>query len=124
MYCTLNKIKRKCSLELSFQSHLWYVSKFTSNVVLSFWQNNVEIKQHKSLKERCEAADILKSSRCPAPIMVDTMEDEATKAYGAFPERLFIIQQGQIVYEGGMGPYNYDLNEVTRWLEKWRSENQ
>ena len=51
------------------------------------------------------------------------MEDEATKAYGAFPERLFIIQQGQIVYEGGMGPYNYDLNEVTRWLEKWRSEN-
>ena len=107
----------------SFHSHLWYVSKFTSNAILSFWQNNVEIAQHKSLKERCEAADILKSSRCPAPIMVDTMEDEATKAYGAFPERLFIIQQGQIVYEGGMGPYNYDLNEVTRWLERWKSEN-
>lgn len=94
------------------------------SIVLFFdLQNNVEIAQHKSLKERCEAADILKSSRCPAPIMVDTMEDEATKAYGAFPERLFIIQQGQIVYEGGMGPYNYDLNEVTKWLEKWRSEN-
>jgi len=87
-----------------------------------FWQNNVEIAQHKNLKERCQAAEILKSSWCPAPVMVDTMEDEATQAYGAFPERLFIIQQGQIVYEGGMGPYNYDLTEVRRWLEKWKSE--
>ena len=85
-------------------------------------QNNVEIAQHKSLKERCQAAEMLKSSRCPAPIMVDTMEDEATQAYGAFPERLFIIQRGKIVYEGGMGPYYYDLTEVRRWLEKWKSE--
>lgn len=53
--------------------------------------------------------------------MVDTMDDEATKAYGAFPERLFIIQQGKIVYEGGMGPYNYDLEEVKNWLEKWKN---
>ena len=90
--------------------------------LLFFLQNNVEIAQHKNLKERCQAAQILKSSRCPAPVMVDTMEDEATQAYSAFPERLFIIQQGQIVYEGGMGPYNYDLTEVRRWLEKWKSE--
>ena len=54
--------------------------------------------------------------------MVDTMDDEATKAYGAFPERLFIIQQGKIVYEGGMGPYNYDLEEVKNWLENGKIE--
>ena len=90
-------------------------------VVIS-WQNNVEIPQHKSLKERCEAAEILKSSQCPAPIMVDTMENEATKAYGAFPERLFIIRKGKIVYEGGMGPYNYDLEEVKCWLENWKNQ--
>lgn len=52
--------------------------------------------------------------------MVDTMDDKATKAYGAFPERLSIIRQGKIVYEGGMGPYNYDLEEVRGWLEKWK----
>ena len=55
--------------------------------------------------------------------MVDTMEDEATQAYGASPERLFIIQQGQIMYEGGMGPYHYALTEVRRWLEMWKSKN-
>ena len=85
-------------------------------------QNNVEIAQHKCLKERCQAAEILKSSGCPAPIMVDTMEDEADKAYGALPERLFIVQEGKIVYEGGMGPDHYDLTEVKRWLEKWKNE--
>lgn len=85
-------------------------------------QNNVEIAQHKSLKDRCQAAEILKSSQCPAPVMVDTMENEATKAYAAFPERLFIIQQGKVVYEGGTGPYNYDLTEVRRWLEEYREE--
>ena len=87
-------------------------------------QNNVEIAQHKSLKDRCQAAEILKSSGCPAPVMVDTMENEATKAYAAFPERLFIVQQGQIVYEGGTGPYNYDLTEVRQWLEEYRDKQQ
>lgn len=92
------------------------------NLSLFLMQNNVEIAQHKCLKERCQAAEILKSSGCPAPIMVDTMEDEADKAYGALPERLFIVQQGKIVYEGGMGPYHYDLTEVRGWLEKWKNE--
>lgn len=54
--------------------------------------------------------------------MVDTMENEATKEYAAFPERLYVIQQGQIVYEGGTGPYNYDLTEVQRWLEEYRAK--
>ncbi|KAJ7360336.1 deiodinase [Desmophyllum pertusum] len=86
-------------------------------------QNNVEIAQHKSLKERCQAAQMLKkSSQSPVPIMVDTLHDEATIAYGAFPERLFVIQQGQIVYEGGTGPYNYVLAEVQSWLEEYKAK--
>ncbi|KAL9989033.1 hypothetical protein ACROYT_G003541 [Oculina patagonica] len=54
---------------------------------------------------------LIKISQCPVPVMVDTWNNEATEAYGAFPERLFILQQGQIVYEGGTGPYNYVLPE-------------
>lgn len=86
------------------------------------WNNNVEIAQHKSLKDRCAAAEILKSSGCPAPVLVDTMKNEASVAYGAWPERLFIIQRGKIVYEGGTGPYNYDLTEVQRWLEEYKAK--
>lgn len=103
-----------------------FLYKFDSYVAFCWplLQNNVEIAQHKSLKDRCQAAEILKSSRCPTPVMVDTMENEATKAYAAFPERLFIVQQGQVVYEGGTGPYNYDLTEVQRWLEEYRDKQQ
>ena len=86
-------------------------------------QNNVEILQHKSLKDRLVAAELLKKSRrCSVPVMVDMFDNEATNAYGAFPERLFIIQEGKIVYEGGTGPYNYDLTELQSWLEEHRAK--
>ena len=49
------------------------------------------------------------------------MQNEANDAYGAWPERLYIIQQGKIVYEGGTGPYNYNLGEVEKWLEKYKT---
>jgi len=88
------------------------------------WNNNIEIAQHKTLKERCDAAKILeKTSRCSTPVVVDTMENEANRAYGAWPERLFIIHEGKIAFEGGTGPYNYDLSEVQRWLEGYKAKH-
>ncbi|CAH3038451.1 unnamed protein product [Porites evermanni] len=86
------------------------------------WNNNVEILQHRTLQERCQAAEMLKkTSGCSTPILVDTMDNEATEAYGAYPERLFIIQDRKIVYEGGTGPYNYKLWEVKKWLEVYKA---
>ena len=94
-------------------------------IYFPFWpflQNNVEILQHRTLQERCQAAEMLKkSSGCSTPILVDTMDNEATQAYGAYPERLFIIQDRKIVYEGGTGPYNYKLWEVKKWLEVYKA---
>lgn len=86
------------------------------------WNNNIEIVQHRSQQERCAAAKHLKKvSRCSSPVVVDTMDNEATRAYGAYPERLFIIQEGKIVYEGGTGPYNYRLSEVQQWLGNYKN---
>ena len=36
--------------------------------------------------------------------------------YGAWPERLYIIVDGTIVYQGGLGPFDYKLHEVQHWL--------
>ena len=94
-------------------------------IYFPFWpflQNNVEILQHRTLQERCQAAEMLKkSSGCSTPVLVDTMDNEATQAYGAYPERLFIVQDRKIVYEGGTGPYNYKLWEVKKWLEEYKA---
>ena len=45
------------------------------------------------------------------------MEDKANKAYGALPERLYILFNGKITYMGGQGPFGYKINEVEFWLK-------
>ena len=39
------------------------------------------------------------------PALVDEMDDAVASAYGAMPERLYLIgADGRIAYKGGMGP--------------------
>lgn len=51
--------------------------------------------------------------------MVDVMSDLANIAYGAVPERLYIIRDGIVKYQGGVGPFRYSLTEVRQWLSKF-----
>ena len=50
------------------------------------------------------------------PYVVDTMEDSARLAYGAWPERLVIVEDGVVKYYGGQGPWGYKPEEVEEWL--------
>ena len=43
--------------------------------------------------------DLREMEELPGPFLVDNMEDEASKLYGAHPERLYIILDGNIVYQ-------------------------
>lgn len=38
--------------------------------------------------------------------------------FEAWPERLFIIENSCVVYEGGFGPFDYKPCEVKEWLNK------
>ncbi len=39
------------------------------------------------------------------PALVDEMDDAVASAYGAMPERLYLIgADGHVAYKGGMGP--------------------
>lgn len=85
---------------------------------LSFLFQNAKfpIYQHKSLEERIEVAKILAERFPRIPVYADNMNNEANKAFGAMPERLFILLNNEVVYEGGMGPFFYNLDEVKDWL--------
>jgi len=75
------------------------------------------ISNHQSLKERFEAAELLKGViEDTVPIFVDNMKDEAALAYGAVPERLYIVRNGVVVYEGDEGPFGYSLAKMERSL--------
>jgi type I thyroxine 5'-deiodinase len=75
-------------------------------------------KQPKTFDERRQAAALLVDRlKYGAPLALDGIEGSAEKAYGAWPERIYIIDTGgRIVYKGGMGPFGFHPDEAERKL--------
>ena len=80
--------------------------------------NEFSIHSHMTLDDRLFAANVLAEKKLPCPIIVDQMSNDAALAYGAHPERLYIIKDNIIEYAGKMGPFYYDPKEVSAWLDK------
>ena len=88
------------------------------------WQMKSNVKedvcyaQPKTLEQRVAIAnDFVQRQKYPLPFGIDDMNNAADLAYSAWPERLYIIDEhGQIAYAGGMGPFNYEPEEVRAWL--------
>jgi len=76
------------------------------------------VAKHTSLQQRLDAAgELLQLEDLPGPLLVDNMEDEASKSYGSFPDRLYVILDGVVVFQGGVGPHGYLPKLVEEWLE-------
>jgi len=88
---------------------------------------NFDITTHNTFKDRLEAAGVLREEAGDllkgCPILVDRIDDAANKAYAALPERLYVVLDQTIVYEGGIGPFDYKLDEVESFLQKSASKN-
>jgi hypothetical protein len=88
------------------------------------WQmdSNVEekivFKQPRLLEERREAAKILvERLKCRLPVAIDGMDNGADVAFAAWPERIYIIgSDGRVAYKGGMGPFEFDVEEAKQKL--------
>lgn len=63
------------------------------------FKNNVVIKNHRNLQDRLQAAHLLldRSPRCP--VVVDTMKNQSSQLYAALPDRLYVLQEGRILYK-------------------------
>ncbi len=86
------------------------------------WHMYKEIcyEQPKDLKERIALAKQFATAYdYPLPIFTDDPKtDAANKLFGAWPERLYVIEEGKVIYKGGLGPSGYKVSEVCDWLEK------
>jgi hypothetical protein len=90
------------------------------------WQMKSNVKedvcyaQPKTLEQRVAIAkDFVERQKYPLPFGIDDMNNAADLEYSAWPERLYVIDEhGRIAYAGGMGPFNYEPNEVRVWLAK------
>ena len=80
----------------------------------------VKIATHKTIEDRKTAAKGCSAvSPLKVPVLLDDMNDTASKAYSALPERFFILgTEGKIVYSGKRGPHGIDLNALEATLKK------
>jgi len=77
------------------------------------------ILQHKNIDNRIQAAKtFVKDFNVTFEVVCDSMKNHVYDVYNSWPERLYIIEKGVIVYEGGIGPFHYKLAEVKDWLSK------
>jgi len=88
------------------------------------FNGNYDIKTHTRMEDRVAAAQTLKkeggSHITGCTILVDPMDDRANQCYAALPERLYVILDGTVIYEGGLGPFGYSLEEVEDCLKKMK----
>jgi hypothetical protein len=64
------------------------------------------------------AKDFVERFHYDIPLLVDLIEDEANRLYAGWPERLYIVENGEILYKGGTGPFEFHPEEVEDWLAK------
>lgn len=52
------------------------------------------------------------------PVVVDDMDDRVASAYGALPDRLYLISRGgRIAYQSGPGPFGFLPHELEAAIE-------
>jgi hypothetical protein len=81
-------------------------------------QAGILIEQPSSLAERCEvAAKFTSALRIKTPLVVDEIDNRVGQAYGAWPDRLYLVdRQGHVVFTGGPGPFGFNPRELEQSL--------
>lgn len=116
-YCTgKDKVARMLSIYIE-EAHA--LDEWVLPESLVETEMDTHIKVHTTIQERIAAAKLLQQRRATGPdleIVCDSMSGEVVDRYQAWPERLYIVLDGLVVYKGGMGPFEYKLFEVQEWL--------
>lgn len=76
------------------------------------------IKQPATFAERCEVATNFASTlHVKTPLVVDEIDNHVGQAYGAWPDRLYVIdREGRIAFAGGPGPFGFNPREMEQSL--------
>ena len=78
--------------------------------------DGILFRQHRSYEEReSVAATCRLDLHLSLPVLIEEMDNAMDEAYGATPERLYLIGlDGRVAYHGGAGPHFFDLDEWER----------
>ena len=76
-------------------------------------REGVLFRQHRSYAEREAVAQSCSIDlQIGLPVIIEDMDNAVDEAYGAAPERLYLVDvNGRVAYHGGAGPHFFDLDE-------------
>ena len=76
-------------------------------------------QQHQTYEEReSVAATCSLDLALSIPVLIEEMDNAIDEAYGAAPERLYLIgYDGRVAYHGGAGPHFFDLDAWERAIQ-------
>jgi hypothetical protein len=79
-------------------------------------RDGVELPRPRALAEGREIAAMCAARLgLSTPILIDGMENEADRAYNAWPERLYVVaRDGSIAYKGGNGVTHFQCPATSR----------
>ena len=80
---------------------------------------HVEIAQPTTLDRRTEVAEGCTAAlNLKIPQLIDDMDDTVSRAYAAWPDRLYILSpDGKVAYQGGRGPWGFKTDEMEARLK-------
>jgi hypothetical protein len=83
-------------------------------------QDKVVFRQPRSAEERAKVASACRSGlKIGMPILLDTMDNQADKAYSGWPLRLYVMgRDGKVAYKGRPGPRGFVPSELAEFLRK------
>ena len=75
-------------------------------------------KQPTTLEERCDIAMKFTSAmHITTPLVVDEIDNRVGQAYGAWPDRLYVVDRaGRIAFAGAPGPFGFNPREMEQTL--------
>lgn len=80
----------------------------------------VKIQQHRTLKERLEAARAFQTTfAIPFPVVADTIDNRFEAIFSTWPFRFYVLQGQRVVFQAQPQGCSYSLEPLVRVLEQW-----
>jgi iodothyronine deiodinase-like protein len=82
-------------------------------------EDGVLIANHVTIEDRFDAARAgVERLGLTMPVLVDRMDDAASNAFAAWPERIYVVdEQARIAHAGGPGPFEFDPDAAAAALD-------
>lgn len=82
-------------------------------------ETNLIFNQPRTMVDRMDLAKkFVEAMDVKTRTLVDDIANTANACYAGWPERIYVIDRGgTIAYKGGMGPFNFDTDELAEFLE-------